>query len=189
MANSILSSLLSTSKFKVYNEATGYPIWSKLQVKSVDVDAESSNAEEPLSVMQLSESSVRAQLLIQDIQSSKIIRPSRLRITALCSDISTLESIIALFNDVTSTLSISSKSVITGSMMITRLHISQSSEILSASKITIELEQSKPPAPNNFNPSQASDASTYGVRIQTPPSLTQTASGLYNKVQSFTSSI
>lgn len=189
MANLILASLLSTGNLKVFNEATRYQIWKSLKIISVEIGLDSSNSDEPISTAQLSESSTYIALLTEDIQSAKIIRPAHMRIVAMCNDISTLESILSIYADTTSTLSITSRSIITDSLALTDVEVVQLPESLSASRVTLELEQAIPPAVNSFNPAQSQDSSTFGVRIQTPPTVADTVGTLYSKVQSFIGSV
>ena len=75
-------------------------------------------------------------------------------------------------------------------MTLTTVEIDQTPEMLSAAKITLELERAAPPIPVTYSPAQAADQPTLGVRLQTlTSSLTSTATTLYNKVSSAASAI
>lgn len=167
----------------VTNDATGLPSWVNFKVKDVEIIDDADVTDEPLSTAQYSAAGVYQSVLKDDLASVKIISPSKVRITGFSNDISTVESIIDYILTQDLTLSITTKSVKIPSLTITSVEIEQSPEMLSASKITIELEQAAPPLPNSgYNPKDAANASVYGIRIQTLSSVTKTVSGLYNTV-------
>ncbi|USN16322.1 hypothetical protein PLUTO_00060 [Luteibacter phage vB_LflM-Pluto] len=168
MAQSILASALGNSGAVFVNELTGTRCWTAIKIVSVEPLSDSSNSDVPLSVEQVTESTVAIGLLSSDIETAKIMRPSRIRIEAICEDISTIESILALFADTTATISVTSKSIIANSMAVTNAIAVQDSEMLSASRVFIELEQVDPTQAASFNPLSSSDASNYGLSVQAP---------------------
>lgn len=171
MAQSILSTLTSKPQFTATNESSGNTLWSNLGIVDVEIGNSSNNSEQPLSNQQVSDSQTYQSILTQDLQSIKIIQPSHLRVTAMCADISTLESVLATFSDLSATISINTKSVITSYLALTSVGIEQTAEMISASKVIMIFEQAQPPANSGFAPEQAADASVYGVSIQNPPSV------------------
>lgn len=171
MPQSILSSLLSKPQFNAINELTGTTVWAKLGIMDVEIGSSSENTEKPISNQQVSDKATYQSILTQDIQAAKIIQPDRLRVTALCDDISTLENVLATFSDTSATISINTKSIITSFLVLTEVDVEQTGDMLSASKVIMTFEQAQPPANSGYAPEQAADASVYGVSIQTPPSV------------------
>jgi len=145
-------------------------LWSNLKIISAEVDQESSNSAHPMDVQQLANQQVVDQLLAIDISTTKIIRPTHMRVEAIAPDIDTLEGVIATFADATATIDIISKGVVCYSMAMVTLVVEQTPRMLSAAKLLISLEQSVPPGISSWDPAQAGDANTNGVRIQTLPS-------------------
>lgn len=184
MANSILSSLFGKVAMIVTNDDTGLTLWSNFKVKTVEISNEAAATDQPLSLEQFSDQGTTLSLQSQDLETVKILRPARMRIVGFAADIDTLESILQTFGNVTGSVSISTKSVIVTSMIPVEIDIEQTPEMLSASKVTIDLEQFEPPEPEAYDPAQSGDVSTLGIRIQTPPSLTASVSALYNTVSS-----
>ncbi len=166
----------------ITNDDTDLLLWANLKIKTVEIFDDSSMTDEPLSVLQAADAETAAGLTTQDLATVKIINPSRVKITAFVADLDTLESLISSFNDLSITVSMSSKSVIVQYLVPVTLEIEQSSEMISASKIVINFEQSQPPQDDTFDPLQTGDQSSYGVRIQSPPSLTSSVTSLYNTV-------
>ena len=183
MANPLITSLLSVPSIKIVDERTNAIKWPNLKVRSVEIDMESDNTVLPLSNIQVSPDGVHQLLLEKDLETGKIIRPSRIRLSVWSPDVSTTNSIIQLFLDQESTIQVTSKSIISDSMMIVSMELEQTPENITSDAITMELEQAIPP--NNgdgFDPGQASDAPTLGIRIQMPVSLSQSVNDLYNKL-------
>jgi len=178
-----IQSLLSTPSIKIVDELTKAVRWPKLKVRSVEISVDSDNATVPLSNVQVNETSTYTKLLEGDLRTGKIIKPSHLKISFFSPDPSTTESVIKSFLDPTSTFEVTSKSIISTSMAIVSMELTQTSENLTATAITIEMEQTNPPGdPSEFDPAQPSDQPTRGIRIQTPVSLTSTVTDLYNRV-------
>lgn len=171
MPASLLSTLLGKPQFTATNENTNTTIWSKLAIVDVEIGSYSANSEYPISNQQVSDSKTYQSVLSEDIQSVKIIQPSRLRVTALCNDLSTVENVISTFMDDTVTISINTKSIITSYLVLSDVEIEQTGEMISASKIILIFEQAQPPAHSGFAPEQAADSSVYGVSLQNPPSV------------------
>lgn len=176
MPSTILSALTSKPGFVATNENIGTAVWSKLGIVDVEVDAASANSDSPLSDQQVTSSdlnsaNVYTSVLQADIQTVKIIQPTRLRVTALCDDLSTLENIISTFMNNTVTISINTKSIITSYLVLSDIDIEQTGDMISASKVVMNFEQAQPPENSGFAPEQAADTSVYGVSLQQPPSV------------------
>jgi hypothetical protein len=171
MPNTILSSPFSQPIFLAVNELNNFATWKSLGIVSVDVGVSSSNTDQPISMEQVHSGVVYQSLLEQDIESIKIIEPSHLRITALAPDIDTVDSIIQVFANPYATMSISTKSIITYSLVVTSIDIEQSADMLSAARVIISLEQAQPPVYTDYNPAQDADASMHGITLQQPNSI------------------
>jgi hypothetical protein len=171
MAQAILSTLTSKPQFIATNENTGTTIWGKLGIVDVEVSSDSANTDMPISNQQVSDGATYQSILAADLQSVKIMQPSRLRVTALCSDISTQENVISTFLDNTVTISINTKSIITSYLVLSDVDIEQSGEMLSAARIVMVFEQAQAPANSGYAPEQSADSSVYGVSVQTPPTV------------------
>lgn len=181
MAQSILSSLLSQVSMRITNDATSLVLWANLKVKTVEIFDDSSTSDEPLQVLQAADKETIQSIQPADLESTKIINPSRVKITGFAPDLDTLEGLISSFSDLTLTCSMSSKAIIVQYLIPTSIEIEQSSEMLSAAKIIVNFEQAQSPALSAFDPSQSGDESSYGVRIQSPPSLSTSVNALYNQ--------
>jgi hypothetical protein len=180
MPSTILASLLGSPSFRCTNDATGLSVWADLGIIDVEIHEPAAVTDQPLSNQQVTSSDPATQKIYQsvlpvDIQGAKIIEPSVLRVTALCSDLSTVKAIIAAWQDTTSTFSISTRSIITHYLCISEVEIEQTGEMISAVKITLTFEQAQPAEVTGYAPEQAADSSVYGVNIQTPLSVTPLA--------------
>lgn len=182
------------------NDNDQYTYFKDLKVLLVEVDQACAVGKDPLSMEQVTETATYVALMDADIKSGKILRPSAMRVTALVANLSTVESLLKSFSDVTATFTVTSKSIITDYMCICNVNIEQTGDILSAAKVIIELEQTAPTSIGNFDPNNPADESSYGVRIQAPPSvlasavsavdnLSSTATALYNKVSTSVTSL
>jgi hypothetical protein len=194
MANvlsSILASVLGKVSFKVTSELNGSTLWRNLKIVRVEVDSGSMNSDQPLGIDQYSENQVLQNLVTADINASKIIRPSAIRITALCPDLSTEESIINAFANKKQTLTVTSKGIIAKNMAVTEVIINQTPDILTATKVEIMLEQAADMGASDtaYRPLQPGDSNTLGISIQGPTTVADTVSGLYNKATSAISGI
>jgi hypothetical protein len=188
MAGSILSTLLGAPSFSVTDESTGAAIWTDLGIVDVEVMLSSENTDQPLSNQQVDDISVWQDILAADVASVKIISPDRLRVTALCADLSTVKSIIAYFNNLTATMSINTKSIITRYLALSECDIEQSGEMISAVRIVMVFEQAQPSESTGYAPAQDADQSVYGISIANPPSVVPLAT-LTKAIASATSSI
>jgi hypothetical protein len=186
MPNSILSSVLNTLQFRVYDERNGSQIWKSIGILDVQYDAESANSQKPISNIQFSEGATYDKLQSSDIEDSKIIRPSFIKIIGMVPDITTTEAILSAWNNVFLTFTVMSRSVIAEGMTVTNVTIEQTPEWISADRITIEMEQVALPSFSGYRPKQAADRSPIGLRIQTPTSVADTITTIYNRVKSFT---
>jgi len=182
VANSILSSIFGKSATSITNDATGRAMWARFKIRDVEVLASSETTESPISSIQYAQQGAYISLLAEDIKAAKVITPSGMRITGFVEDVSTLTSMQGDFNDQTLTISVSAKSFIVANMMPVEMEISQAGDMLGASKVVMLMEQAAPPTPAGFDPAQSADAPTYGARIQTPPTLTESAKTLYNRI-------
>lgn len=190
---SILSAVQGKSVVSFTNETTGTPCWTDANVKDVEIVSESDNAEMPLSTEQVNESSVFTGLLSADVKTAKIIRPNRVKVVILTDNLSLVENIMSLFADTTVTIGIVSKSIVSQSMAISHVAIEQTPDMLSASRVTVVLEQTQPPQQTSFNPAQDGDASTLGLGVQNlntvGPSLTTVGNGIGSLVSTATTAV
>jgi hypothetical protein len=196
MANSALSQLFSVSPLKIVNEANGYEYWAGLAVKSVDVMLDSAVTDNPLSNKSFTEEALYVDILDVDTRNGKIIRPVKLKMTLLSTDLSTIESMMGALANASQTFSITSKAIISDSMMLIDLTINQKADMVSAHELIAEFEQAEPPIPVEFDPENPSNRSNFGIRIQLPTSiladgirsvtgnLTGSVESLYNRVAS-----
>lgn len=178
-----IQQLLSTPSIKIVDELTKAVRWPKLKIRSVEISLDSDNASVPLSNVQVSENATFQRLLEGDLRTGKILKPPHLKLNFWSVDNSTTESVVQAFLDQTTTFSVTSKSIISTSMVIVSLELTQSPENLTATAITMEMEQAIPAGESDgYDPAQQSDEPTRGVRIQSPVSLTQSVTDLYNRV-------
>jgi hypothetical protein len=188
MPGSILSTVLGAPSFKVTDEATNAAIWTDLGIVDVEISNSSENTDQPLSNQQVDSSGTFQSIFSKDVASVKIISPSRLRVTSLCADLSTVKSIIAYFNNLTATMSINTKSIITRYLVLSECDIEQSGEMISAVRVVMVFEQAQPSESTGYAPAQAADQSVYGISIANPPSVVPLAT-LTKAIASATSSI
>jgi hypothetical protein len=174
--SSILSSLSGATAFTAIDESSGVALWRNVNVKSVDITSDAGITVSPASNAQYRDATTFKALYDEDLQSYKIIRPSSVKATLFCTDISDLEAVIQSFANTTLMIQLTTKSVIIPHLSVMSLDIEQTSEMLSATKISIEMEQVEPQAIPAYDPQQSSDSSVYGVRIQSlsPSSFTLT---------------
>lgn len=190
MADSLIQSAFGKTSFTVVNELNNLVCWKGLKVKDVEVDSASMNTSNPISVENATERSSLTSLLSADINTLKIIQPSRMRITCFCDSLSMIENIVDVFEDTQATLTVTTKGITANGLVIITVDISQTPEMISAAKVIIELEQTSPaPDTDLFFPANSSDESAYGVSVQTPPSVVTSATNLYNKVSNFFGSL
>lgn len=188
MTQSILSTLLGAPSFSVTDDSTGVKIWTDLGIVDVEIALSSENTDQPLSNQQINDVTTWQSILSADIASVKIISPDRVRVTALCADLSTVKSIIAYFNNLSATMSISSKSLITRSLVMSECDIEQGPEMISAVRIVMVFEQAQPSESTGFAPEQPADQSVYGVSITNPQTVVPLAT-LTKAVAAYTASL
>lgn len=182
MATSILSSLLSSNKLTITEESQNLVVWSEIKTSKVEFMVPTQITDLPQTSTDYYSSAAAMQSVQNDLLNGKVIYPVEVRITCACEDIATVWGIIDLFNDVTKTFTIASKSIIAKYMSVTEITITQNAEMVSAARLDLKFEQAPPYDEYNFNPKQDGDKSTYGVHVQTTSSLTVTVGQLYNKV-------
>lgn len=192
MATNLISSLFSASLLKIVHEGNGYEYWHGLAVQSVAVVLDAAVTDNPISNKSHTEESLYTDLLDVDTSNGKILRPVKLKITAICDNFAIVESMMGVVVDQSVTFRITSKAIISESMMPIDLSIDQAPGMTSAVGVVIEFEQFAPPIPSTFDPKDPANRSTFGIRIQLPEStiagagakIAQTVSGLFKKVSS-----
>lgn len=182
MATFIISPLLGSSGFAAVDELTGARCWTRAKIKEVSVDLSSANSDQPVSSEQTSEKGTFVNLLEADINTLKIIQPSRMRVTMYCTDAQTIENVISSFENTRVTLTIQTKGITANNLVAVNIDITQSPEMMSAAKIVVDLEQAFPPKTSGYKPAQSADESSNGVSIQAPSNIAPTVTNLYNKV-------
>lgn len=194
--SSIISAVQGKSIVSFVNETTGTACWTDANVKDVEIISDSDNADNPLSTEQVNESSVFTGLLAADVKTAKIIKPVRLKITILTDNLSLVENVMNLFADVTVTIAVTSKGIVSTAMAISHVAIEQTPDMLSASRLTVLMEQTQPPQPTTFDPAQAAqaaDASTLGLGVQNlntvGPSLSTVGNGIGSLVSTATTAV
>ena len=188
MAKSILSALSSKPATRFVNENTGVECWTGARIVDVSIISDSDNANSPLSNQQVTDAGVSSEILSEDVKTAKILRPTRLRVTIITDNISLIENVLSLFADVTVTISVTSKSIVADSMSITDVEVEQSSEITSASKVFITMEQVIVSSGEDFDPAQDSDSDNYGLGVQSPAQVGASLSAARSSVGSLLSS-
>ena len=164
---SILSSNNTAAGTSFVNENSGQPCWTTANVENVEIINESENATNPLSTQQVNESSVYQALLTADVQTAKIIRPTKVRVTMIASDISLIMNVMASFADTTQTIQITSKSIVGTGMAVSDVAIDMTPDMLSANRLVVMMEQVQLPETSGYNPAQAGDQSTINLGVQT----------------------
>jgi len=205
MASSILGAIFGTNPFTITNDDDFLPVnyAKELQIIGVEFLVSSAVTDHPISIganLQAPDTNF-VNLFDIDIENGKIIQPTKIRIKCMCSDLTAVERWMLYFIDTRLTFTITSKSIIADNMIMTDLTITQSTNSISASELLFEWEQAGLKKIDKFEPTDATNESTYGVRIQKPEStigdslsfigdeLTSAAKSLYNKVQGIISSI
>lgn len=166
MANSIISALIGKSLLKIVNERYGREYWSLLKIVSVEIMADAETSDHPLSSKDGSDDRQYVNVLDVDLSNGKVIRPVKMRLNVICNHPATVEGLMREFQNLADTYSITTKSIIAESLVMTSLQINQTPDMISAVGISIEWEQSAPRVANQFDPKDQANASTYGLRIQ-----------------------
>jgi hypothetical protein len=203
MASSIFQAILGTNPFSITNDADENSVryWTDLKIIAVEILVSSNVVDQPLALTAVTHDADKRfdknfiNLLDVDTRNGKIIQPTKLRMKCMCANLSTVESMMRYFEDITASFSITSKAIISDLMIMTDLAITQSTESLSAVEMVVEWEQAGRRVQATYDPSNPADEETFGVRIQQPESiiaesissigdqLTSAAKALYNKVQ------
>jgi hypothetical protein len=180
--SSIASSLMDQASFVATNDLSSQVIWAALRITDVEITSEAAQTDQPLSSVQYNDDGTYTNLTAVDVSTIKIIRPAAVRVTALCSDLSAIENVINGFDDMNMSLSISSKSIIIPELVVCTVGIEQSGDMLSAARVTIELEQAASPTLADYMPQQSGDAASYGITVQTLKTSSFSLSSLASKV-------
>lgn len=182
MAQSILASIYSPKGLRVIDDKTGAQIWRSLDVTKVQPIDDSETAEIPFATGQLSDPGTTQKTENSDILPAKVIKPASLEITAVAND-TVFAAIISVFDDVTHTLTITSKSIITSSMCLVGIQAEQTQEKLNKTTLTLTFEQVQPPTKASFNPAQSADRSILGTRVQATESASSTMGELVDGIK------
>ena len=187
MASSFFSLIpgLSQSLFTITDADQGISILQNLKIIRVEIDSDSENADVPMQNTGNVDSATLTSISVVDTNTSKIIKPSIMRVQAIAPDQSTIDEMLYAFASTTSLYDIVSRGIVMNSACVTTIEITQGADMISACRVEITFEQATPPeAAGGFDPSMAPDQSTYGISVQSPTSLTSTVADLYNTVQS-----
>lgn len=165
--SSILASPNASSSTRFFNENSGQACWTTANVRHIEIVNESENSEVPLSTQQVNETSVYQSLLATDVETVKIIRPTRIRVSMIAADMSLIDNVKASFADPTQTIQVTSKSIIATSMSVVHVGIDMEPGMLSANRLTVLMEQVQLAQTSNYNPLQAADRPTVNLGVQT----------------------
>lgn len=182
MPNSILSSILKEGQFRAYDNRSGDQIWKSLGVLDVMVNSSAATSTKPLSNIQLSEDGTFNKIQGTDVESSKIIRPSQLKVVAIVPDITTAEAIINAWSNTFLTINIITRGIIADNMSLSNVEFEQTPEIVSAQVVTLEFDQVAVPSISEFTPAQSADASVYGIKIQTQATVRDNVTSILGRV-------
>jgi hypothetical protein len=182
-----IDAIIQPRVFKVRDLYTALIVWDKLKIRSVTPYIDSDTSDSPVAIKDLTDVNLAMDQTNKDSRNSKIIKPVKLLVRAMCDDITTLESMIDSFYDVESTFEITTKEFIADNMALTRIQIEQTPKIISANVIEFEMEQVEKTVMDQFDPKSPSDESTFGVKVQDPKA-TSISEGISNGVSTFTSS-
>lgn len=128
MANSILSTLLGSSPFVVYNQSTKSTTTFDVKVVTVSIKLSA----EPQRQM-LEDGSTRTD--------SKTVRPTRMAVDVICADLNVLEQVNSIMGDRTSLYQITSRGLIFPNFMVDSEFIRQSPDMLSATPVRMSFKQ------------------------------------------------
>ncbi len=175
MADSILTTHYSRPQFIATNENLGSDakaeIWKGLAVVDVEISPSAAVTDFPLALDTNKDKQTTQEILAKDLEVVKIIQPTKLKVTTVIKELSILENIISTFKNETVTVSITTKSIITKNLVLTEVKVSQTAEMLSASRVEMVFEQAQAPMPSGYVPEQGADASIYGIGVQDPPTV------------------
>jgi len=160
-----------------------------MAVVEVDVTRSAAVTDYPLIDNDPKDSETTEKIENTELQALKILTPSKVRVSALIGDLSTLEKIIDTFKNSTVTISITTKSLIVNSLIMTDLKISQSADMLTASKVDMSFEQADKTDNAKFKPEQSGDSSMFGTGVQDPKSISGTLGSLGNTISNAVSRV
>jgi hypothetical protein len=186
MADSALSSILTTffnrPQFTATNEGSRAVLWKGLAIVDVEINPAANITQMPLSADLDKDSDTTEKIKVDDVKTIKILQPIKLRVSALIGDLSVLENIVSTFKNETVTISVNTKSIITNDLIMTDLEITQSEDMVSASRVEMTFEQSESPRGDTYSPEQSADASTNGIGAKNPISISGGLSSLKNTI-------
>lgn len=189
MPNTVLSAILPSQSFRVYSDKDGSQILRTVAITRAEILSASHNARKPVSTQKPSGQETSDAILTQDVKTSKILRPTRISLTALIPDMSAVDNLVAIWLARETTITVMSRGIIAANMTVVHIQFDQGPDVLSAQRATIDLEQALVPTFNRYNPQQAADSSTYGVRIQTPIPVLDSVADVFNRVKNFLGSL
>jgi hypothetical protein len=175
MANSILSSALSQTSFKVINVYTNVPTLQNLKIIRVRMRYAAKNLSH---IMEDGSYEV----------DSRIILPMACEVTCICPDIDTQSQIITILKDCSAFYVITTKGMILENMVVDEESIEQTPKVLSASPITLRFKQV---LVGNVSPvyfAQPADSSVIDHGFALLHSATSAVNNLYSSVSSYASS-
>lgn len=128
MANNIISTLLGSNPFVVYNQSTKVTV--RLDVKVVRLSAKFT-AEPQRQIME--DGTTRTD--------SKTVRPAKLTVDVICPDVNSLKQVNDILVDRGSLYQITSRGLIFGNFMVDSEFLNQTPEMLSATPIRMAFKQ------------------------------------------------
>jgi hypothetical protein len=180
VADSIFTTHYNRPQFLATNENLGSDaravIWEGLAVVDVEVSPSAAVTDFPLVLDDPKDYVTTQEIQAKDLEAVRILQPTRIKVIALIKDISILDNIISTFKKDDVTVSINTKSILTKNLVLTEVSVSQSAEMVSASKVEMTFEQAQPPLGSGYVPEQAADASVYGIGTKDPEFVTPLAS-------------
>lgn len=171
MANSILSSALSSASFSITNQTTGTNAATTLAVSRVTIRLRS----------QLHRHMREDGLTLID---ARTIMATELDVDGFAPDLSTLEQINSVLSNRDDMFTITSKGVILSPMRLENLLVSQTPNVLSAAPVRVTFKQALAPAVAAITFKQAADSSLVDRGIAFLNQASENVSSLYSKVAS-----
>lgn len=162
---SILQTIIGFSQFRIREEAADVQIWTNLKVGNVEIGTDAETARSPVMTRDLTEQNVYINLQELDIQNSKILRPSKMRVTFLTDNMSDVEAVERSFFDTTQTYEIYTRNIIATQMVLLTVSIEQPQAMTNAVRLICEFEQGLRPTPLVFAPDSFADFSVFGVSV------------------------
>ena len=169
MANSIISTLLGSSPFAVYNQSTKSTTTFDVKVVTASIKLSA----EPQRQM-LEDGST--------LTDSKTVRPTRMSVDVICPDINVLDQVNSIMGDRTSLYQITSRGLIFPNLMVDSEFLRQSPDMLSATPVRMSFKQI---LIENVSPvifANKSDSSVIERGISALNKATDSVTSLYTKV-------